>query len=222
MFRMHKRALALILALALSAAALCACGDKGESTPSQDGATVDMDDLEYGATLRTDKGNYALPLQFDKRFFDEDALTTIANYYYSIQTNDAELFRSVQQECFMNYVISEVYQDQFTVEELVQSSHDSGVKKMNGEYAYALVYVKELITESAVYSNIPIMKEMLDDTAKVAGMEPFSDKITTMYELTVDLYLTEADSGLTGEVGTKNGDTVLFLYEYEDAWYVVY
>ena len=122
----------------------------------------------------------------------------------------------------MNYVISEVYQDQFTVEELVQSSHDSGVKKMNGEYAYALVYVKELITESAVYSNIPIMKEMLDDTAKVAGMEPFSDKITTMYELTVDLYLTEADSGLTGEVGTKNGDTVLFLYEYEDAWYVVY
>lgn len=218
-----KRVLALSLALAISAVSFTACADeKTESTDSSDGITVDMDDLEYGATLRTDQGGYSIPLQFDKRYFDDAALTTLANYYYSIQTNDATLFRSIQQECFLNYVINEVYDNQFTVEELVQASHDDCKEKMGGDYAYALAYAKNLITESTAYSNIPIMKAMLDDAAKVAGEPAFSDKITTMYELTMDIYLTEADSGLKGEVGTKVADTVLFLYEYDGAWYVVY
>lgn len=221
--RNFKRALALTLTLAISAVSFCACSeDKNESTASDAGVTIGMDDLEYGATLRTDRGSYPLPLQFDKRFFEDAALTTLANYYYAIQTNDAALFRSVQQECFLNYVIGEVYQNKFTVEELVQASHDDCKKKMNGDYAYALIYAKNLITESAAHSNVPIMKEMLDYASTTAGGEKLSDKITTMYELTIDLYLTEADSGKTGEVGTKVGDTVLFLYEYDGAWYVVY
>jgi len=221
--RNFKRALALTLTLAISAVSFCGCSeDQKESTASDAGVTIDMDNLEYGATLRTDRGNYPLPLQFDKRFFEEDALTTLANYYYSIQTNDAALFRSVQQECFLNYVIGEVYKNQFTVEELVKSSHDSCKDKMGGDYAYALIYAKNLIKESAAHSNVPIMKEMLDYASTSAGGEKISDKITTMYELTLDIYLTEADSGETGEVGTKIGDTVLFLYEYDDAWYVVY
>lgn len=44
-----------------------------------------------------------------------------------------------------------------------------------------------------------------------------------IYELTVDVYLTPADSGIVGlETQTKKEGQVLFLFHVDDQWYLIY
>lgn len=215
--------MALLCTAALCTGVMTGCKDeKSSSKAEDDGVTIDMEDMEYGATIRTDRKAYSIPLQYDRRFFDEEALKTLAAYYYSIQTNDAELFRSVQQPLYLDYLIKTVNQNKFTLEEMVQNSHDAMKERFGGEFEYALAYVEECATKDDAYSNIPMILNMIDDAASVAGEAKISDKIETIYEMKVVLYLTEKGSGKQGEVGTQVPGTMLYMYQYDGSWYVVY
>ena len=85
-----------ILVCATAAALLCTgfagCSDSN-SSDSESGVNIAMEDLEYGATMRDDDSR-AVPLEYDKRFLEDGELDALANYYASIQNEDVELFQS--------------------------------------------------------------------------------------------------------------------------------
>ena len=70
-YRTHT--LRRILTCAAAAALLCTslAGCSGDSSSSSEsGINVNMEDLEYGATMRDDTSR-AVPLEYDKRFLED-------------------------------------------------------------------------------------------------------------------------------------------------------
>lgn len=212
-----RRAIALGAALVLCAGCFAGCGSK-DSSSSKEGSTIAMEDLDYGATLRIDKKVYGVPLQYDKRFFeDEAALQVIGNYYRSIVDNDPALFESVQLPAYLDYTIKTVHNSEFTTAELIQATHDSWVENMNGDFAYSLVDIVGCEV-TRTYTGITTILDMLDSI-----QEGISGRIDCIYELTVNVYLTPADSGIIGvETQTKKEGQVLFLFHTDDQWYLIY
>lgn len=72
--RNMKRAAALGAALVLCVSCFAGCGSKDSSgNTSNPTSRTAMEDLDYGATLRIDKKAYGVPMQYDKRFFEDEA-----------------------------------------------------------------------------------------------------------------------------------------------------
>lgn len=215
-----RKGAALLTALTLCAGCFAGCGSKDSSTGSSSGSSpkTAMEDLDYGATLRLDKKAYGVPMQYDKRFFEEDAsLQVIADYYRAIAENDPALFEQVQLPAYLDYTIKTVHNSEFTTAQLVQSTYDSWKENMNGDFAISLVDIVDCET-SRTYTGITTILDMLDSIQ--AGI---SGKIDVIYELTVNVYLTPADSGIVGlETQTKKEGQVLFLFHTDDQWYLIY
>ena len=203
--RNMKRAAALGAALVLCVSCFAGCGSKDSSgNTSNPTSRTAMEDLDYGATLRIDKKAYGVPMQYDKRFFEDEAsLQVIGNYYRSIAENDSALFEQVQLPAYLDYTIKTVHKSEFTTAELVQATHDSWKEHMDGDFAISLVDIVGCEV-SRTYTGITTILDML-------------------YELTVDVYLTPADSGIVGlETQTKKDGQVLFLFHVDDQWYLIY
>lgn len=215
------RAAALLCAVCIGSSMLTACNGKSNSSSQKDGQNVSMEDLIYGATQRFDKKEYSVPIQYDKRFFTEDMLKVIADYYHSIEAQDADLFVSVQLPIYHKYEMETVYENKYTDEEFVKSSHKTWADKMGDDYKYSMIDITAC-TVSRVHSSIASVLEMLDGIAKDAGEKAVSEEITEIYELTVDLYMTPADSGIVGETQNVNNDQVLFVLVYQDRSYVLF
>ena len=201
--RNMKRAAALGAALVLCVSCFAGCGSKDSSgNTSNPTSRTAMEDLDYGATLRIDKKAYGVPMQYDKRFFEDEAsLQVIGNYYRSI----------------VDYTIKTVHKSEFTTAELVQATHDSWKEHMDGDFAISLVDIVGCEV-SRTYTGITTILDMLDSI-----QEGISGKIDVIYELTVDVYLTPADSGIVGlETQTKKDGQVLFLFHVDDQWYLIY
>lgn len=217
--RNMKRAAALGAALVLCVSCFAGCGSKDSSgNTSNPTSKAAMEDLDYGATLRIDKKAYGVPMQYDKRFFEDEAsLQVIGNYYRSIAENDPALFEQVQLPAYLDYTIKTVHKSEFTTAELVQATHDSWKEHMNGDFAISLVDIVGCEV-SRTYTGITTILDMLDSI-----QEGISGKIDVIYELTVDVYLTPADSGIVGlETQTKKDGQVLFLFHVDDQWYLIY
>ena len=113
-YRTHT--LRRILTCAAAAALLCTslAGCSGDSSSSSEsGINVDMEDLEYGATMRDDTSR-AVPLEYDKRFLEDGELDALANYYGSIQNEDVALFQSCTVSEYMESLYKNAYGDLWT------------------------------------------------------------------------------------------------------------
>ena len=53
-----------------------------------------MEDLPFGAVLR-DLNTTEIPVEYDSRYFTEEAMTVLSNYFYAIQTMDTALYQEV-------------------------------------------------------------------------------------------------------------------------------
>ncbi len=90
-----KKILSLILCTALMTSGLCACD-------SNDGETVSMENLPYGATMRQ-LVDTEIDICFDGRFFSDEEMKAVSTYFYAIQTEDVELFQSLQDTEYIKY-----------------------------------------------------------------------------------------------------------------------
>lgn len=90
-----KKLLTFALSAVLSLGTLCACGNEGEDVP--------MEELEYGATMRQ-LNDTDIDICYDGRFFTDEEMRVVADYYYAIQTKDKELFLSTQSDLYIKYI----------------------------------------------------------------------------------------------------------------------
>ena len=68
-----------------------------------------MEDLPFGAVLR-DLNTTEIPVEYDSRYFTEEAMTVLSNYFYAIQTVDTALYQEVTLDFYDDYVVQQMFQ----------------------------------------------------------------------------------------------------------------
>lgn len=102
--RMDLR-LARLLAMLMALCCLTACGEKQNKKEER----VAMEDLPFGATLQ-ELDTTPVPVEYDSRYFTEEAMTALSNYFYAIQTEDAALYQEVTLDFYTDYVVQQMFQ----------------------------------------------------------------------------------------------------------------
>ncbi|MFR9195675.1 MAG: hypothetical protein ACLVK8_10200, partial [Ruminococcus sp.] len=140
-YRTHT--LRRILTCAAAAALLCTsfAGCSGDSSSSSEsGINVDMEDMEYGATMRDDTSR-AVPLEYDKRFLEDGELDALANYYGSIQNEDVALFQSCTVSEYMESLYKNAYGDLLDDSAYVSQQKKSYEDQMGGDFTFSQIMV---------------------------------------------------------------------------------
>lgn len=121
-----KKILSLILCAVLASGTLCAC-DSDEN--------VAMEDLPYGATLRQLKDT-DIDICFDGRYFTDDEMRVVSDYYYSLQTQDEQLFASTQSEQYIKYIEKN---SEKAVGDFMKEIYDKTAASLGENYKYTYI-----------------------------------------------------------------------------------
>lgn len=91
-----KKIIVLMFTVIFSTVLLCGCNEKEDES-------VAYEDLQYGATLRQilDRN---IEMCFDGRFLTDEEMNKVSDYFYAIQTNDIDLFKTTQPEYYLEYL----------------------------------------------------------------------------------------------------------------------
>ena len=138
-----------ILVCATAATLLCTgfagCSDSN-SSDSESGVNIAMEDLEYGATMRDDDSR-AVPLEYDKRFLEDGELDALANYYASIQNEDVELFQSCTVEKYMESLYENAYGGLLDDNAYVTQQKESYEKQLSGDIHFSQILVNDCLKQ---------------------------------------------------------------------------
>jgi hypothetical protein len=172
--------MAMLAAAAVLFCSLAACGSK---------EIVQEADMPYGSTmvLALDK---AVPIQYDDRFIAPELVKQIADYYHSVQEDDAEQYKPLPFPLYHQYQLETVYEKQFTDEQLVQYTYDY-FKNFNGEdFDFALIDITNAVSTDGVSETRDALMPELDKIADEQGKEPVSAKTEALIEMSITCYLT--------------------------------
>lgn len=201
-----KKYLSLILSAALSLSLCCAC-DNGEN--------VAMEDLEYGATMRR-LGNTEIDVCFDGRFFTDEEMKAVNDYYYSIQTKDTDLFLSVQSEDYVKH-LEMITSSNNTIEDFLNLSYKENAAVLGENFEYTYIEAVEC-GDRTDDLQIDTITELMDSIYEENGKETtFKETITTAKYAVFDMMATS-----NGENYTYNDQRVyiftctdgIYLFEY--------
>lgn len=204
-----------ILALGLAAALMCACfgcsAQSGSETSDMPGEDIAMEDLEYGATLR-DSTDYAIPVEYDKRFLEDDELKVLTDYYAAIQNEDQTLFSS----CVLNFYMESLYQNAYggllDDNAYLAQQHEKFQEQIDGEFTFAKISVNDCKKQDDAGSGIEYLIEMFNE---LNGDESYCDThLQSCKALTVQPMLTN------GENTAACDEAPVFLVNLDGTYYV--
>ena len=154
-----------ILVCATAATLLCTgfagCSDSN-SSDSESGVNIAMEDLEYGATMRDDDSR-AVPLEYDKRFLEDGELDALANYYASIQNEDVELFQSCTVEKYMESLYENAYGGLLDDNAYVTQQKESYEKQLSCDIHFSQILVNDCLKQDETGSNAEYLTGMLNE-----------------------------------------------------------
>lgn len=150
-----KKIIALIFTMIFSAVLLCGCNE------DEKGNSVAYEDLEYGSTMRQIlNGN--IDLYFDGRFLTDEEMNAVSDYYYAVETDDLELFKTTQPEYYVEF--------------LEQQSGNSLESYLNDEKKD----VVEATGENFKYTSIEVTS--CGDSSEDQGITDIIDMLNGVYE----------------------------------------
>jgi hypothetical protein len=200
------RIAALAAALTIGLSLFTACG----STSSTQ--NMDEDELPYGATMRTDKTSYSLPVTYDRRFLNEAQVTAVTDYLAGVQNCDTELYLASTLQFYVDYQFNEVYEGSYdSMDAFVAALNSSIAENTADDFTFSMITIDEFTTEQNV-SGLATMLELLDNIN-----EGFSDTVENCWSLEVEWVL----SYNGGEDTLAVSDQRLFLVEVDGAYYCI-
>ncbi|MBR4319988.1 MAG: hypothetical protein IKI37_07385 [Oscillospiraceae bacterium] len=167
-------------------------------------------ELPYGATMHADKNSYTVPMTWDRRFLDTEAVSKIADYIGSIQNQDGDLYQASSLPLYTDYQIQEVYDYQNT-QELVDALHDGLVGKLAEDFQFDMIYVNEL-SQDRKSGGLSAMIDLLD---KISENEKFSDKIQNAWSLQLEWEF----SYNNGEGSGRAENQYIYLFQIDNQYY---
>lgn len=151
----------LCLAGVMLAAVLAGCSDSNEKDYSEA-------DLPYGATMLTDTQSGNVPITYDRRFFSQEEIKTLSDYFYSLETKDEKLLDDTTLDLYTDFVVSSLYQDLLGMDGLVIDMSSKFAAEDDVPYTIEEVEIKSYYTtddeESLDLNNLyNMLKELSGD-----------------------------------------------------------
>ena len=156
-----------LFAVILALCSLTACGSKKEK------GNVSMEDLPFGAVLR-DLNTTEIPVEYDSRYFTEEAMTVLSNYFYAIQTEDTALYQEVTLDFYDDYVMQQMFQGLVGLDGLLtqlkssytsqQSATGTSTENTDADVTFTQINVVECEQSTdSVHSNLDNLYPMLNE-----------------------------------------------------------
>lgn len=166
-------------AIAVGLAAVCCIGLAGCSEKEPD--FTKEEELPYGATMRSDKNSFAVPMTYDRRFLEAEQITVVADLLASVQNQDAALFEQTAPD-YIHYQRDEVYKLDST-EELLAMLHDRLAEAAGDDFQFTMVLVTDILQDM---DSGDLAEALVLYDSIYSGEGKFSDKLDEAWELTVE------------------------------------
>lgn len=191
----------LLLAILMTLCCLTACGEK-QTQAEESGAA--MEDLPFGATLQL-LDTAAIPIEYDFRYFTEEEMTVLSNYFYAIQTVDTALYETVTLDFYTDYVVQQMFQGLVGVDGLLtkikfsytpQSSETSGETETSADVTFTKIIITECEQSTdSIHNNLDNLFPMLNE---LSGEENYcTEHISDAKFLNLSLSLASGDATTT-------------------------
>ena len=167
-------------------------------------------ELPYGATMKCDKSSYAVPMTWDRRFLDTEAIAKVADYIASIQNQDGDLYQASSLPLYTDYQIQEVYSYKNT-QELVDALHEGLVGKLAEDFKFDMILVNE-ISEDRKNSGLAGIIDLLD---KISNEKKFSDTIQNAWALQLEWEF----SYNNGQGSGRAENQYIYLFQIDNQYY---
>lgn len=193
-----------LLCLLLACLMLTGCASQKQKT------SYTEEELPYGATMKSDKNSYTVPMTWDRRFFEPEQISAVADYLGAIEQNNPELYASVALPLYTDYQVNEVY-DYQNVEELVNALHEGLLGQLADDFRMDMILVNE-ISDDRNSGGLQAMLKLLDG---ISEEKPFSETIQNAWSLNLEWEF----SYNNGEGSGRTENQYLYLFQIDDKYY---
>ncbi|MBR3267640.1 MAG: hypothetical protein IKI58_02775 [Oscillospiraceae bacterium] len=187
----------------------------GGSDSSSSVTVITESDMPYGSTMTVNKQYSNIPIQYDRRFIEEELVETIAKYYHALQENKTEDFAASLFQPYHQYELQILYKGLYTDEAIVDTSHRSLDEVYGTGWKFSMISVDEAVTEENISPDRDALANMLKDLASDEGIENFETDFDKLYEMEVSMYLEDQGSAPVGK-------SLMYGVHYQDKWYLIY
>ncbi len=140
------------------------------------------EELPYGATMRSDKNSFAVPMTYDRRFLEEEQITIVADLLASVQNQDAALFEQTAPDFYINYQRDEVYKLDST-DALLDVIHGRLAEASGEDFQFKMVLITDIsqdMDSGNLADALVLFNSIYDGDGK------FSDTVEEAWDLTVE------------------------------------
>jgi len=169
------------------------------------------DELPYGATMKSNKTSYTIPMTYDRRFVNEDQVRAVADYLGAIQNRDAELYESVALPLYTTYQVGEVYAYQ-DIGELVNALHDGIASQTADDFRFQMVLINEFSLDRNA-GGLNAMLSLLDSISPENAK--FTDSLQNAWALELEWEFSYNNDENTGRTESQ----WLYLMQVDDVYY---
>ena len=193
-----------LLCLLLACLMLTGCASQKQKT------SYTEEELPYGATMKSDKNSYTVPMTWDRRFLEPEQISAVADYLGAIEQNNPELYASVALPLYTDYQVQEVY-DYQNVEELVRALHEGLLGQLADDFQMDMILVNE-ISDDRNSGGLQAILKLLDG---ISEGTPFSETIQNAWSLNLEWEF----SYNNGEGSGRTENQYLYLFQIDDKYY---
>lgn len=193
-----------LLCLLLACLMLTGCASQKQKT------SYTEEELPYGATMKSDKNSYTVPMTWDRRFLEPEQISAVADYLGAIEQNNPELYASVALPLYTDYQVQEVY-DYQNVEELVSALHEGLLGQLADDFQMDMILVNE-ISDDRNSGGLQAILKLLDG---ISEGTPFSETIQNAWSLNLEWEF----SYNNGEGSGRTENQYLYLFQIDDKYY---
>ncbi|MGN0614561.1 MAG: hypothetical protein ACI4JB_11780 [Porcipelethomonas sp.] len=198
-----KKFISAAVCAVLSVVSMCSCS-------SDDELNVAMEDLEYGATMRQ-LADTDIKICYDGRYFTDDEMRVVVDYYNAVQLNDVELFKKTQSEPYVTYLEKNSGQ---TIDNFLENIYQETVSSLGDEFEYTYI---EAVNGGGRNDDLEIDEiiDLMNSVYEENGSDKtFEETVNDAKFATLDF---TAESG--GSQFTYSGQTI-YIFNCTDGIYI--
>lgn len=201
-----KKFAVLLFSILFTATLFCGC-DKEESQ------TVNYEDLDYGTTMRQIiDGN--IDMYFDSRFFTDEEMNAVSDYFYAIQTEDVDLFLKTQPEHYINYLMEESGME---ASDFLEDYSSDVIENLGEGFEYTYIEATNCETDE-IETGIDEIKELLNGIYEDQNNDKtFEETIKSAKYVTLELTAKSQNDDNTYVFPDKT----LYVFTCEDGIYII-
>ena len=191
-----------ILAACTLICSFAGCSSNSKKDTSDETYNFEEADQHYGDVVHDDNESFSLPMEYDSRFITNDIASSVADYFYAVQTKNLDLYKTVTIEEYQSYLINEVYASENYDEQSFLDALYNGIKNQSGDnFNIKLISVTNFDNDE----NTSGAKDIIQLLSDLTG-DDYSEKVEEGAKLTLSFTVSAG-----GEEYEKTNQNIFIL-----------